>query len=210
MRNVLITAGATRNPIDAMRFISARASGRTGVGLARALGPAGVTLLGSPEAILRAPGELNTIEFGSTQDLFSKLETWVHSHPNSIVIHSAAVGDYAVSTPAEGRKIPSGQVDLELKLVPTPKILDHIKTWSPAVFLVSFKAAPPGTSTDALITLTSKQATRTKSEIVFGNVLGQVGRGVVLVSSEKAQLFDERSNAVHELLLRIKQVRGEG
>ena len=89
--DILITAGATRNPIDAMRYISARSSGATGMGLARALVARGhrVHLMGSAEARLRGP-DLDGEEYHSTRDLMVRMAAWIRRFPGGAVVHSAA------------------------------------------------------------------------------------------------------------------------
>ena len=96
MRPALITAGATRNRIDAMRYISAHSSGQTGAHIADAVGPEGVWLLGSPEACLRAPAGIQTRSYADTVDLCTQMEAWVRAHPRGVVVHAAAVGDYMI------------------------------------------------------------------------------------------------------------------
>ena len=95
---ILITAGATRNPIDAVRYISANSSGRTGVYLANAFRNKGchVDLLGSPEACLRMDEGTHCVEYGSTYDLEQKIKNWVIQHPHGAVLHAAAVGDLSL------------------------------------------------------------------------------------------------------------------
>ncbi len=135
---VLITAGATRNPIDSMRCITANSTGRTGVLIAQELQKYNMecTVLGSNLALQQQHCPDSTIEFWSTRDLMNKMRDWVTSHPNGIVVHAAAVGDFEVAQSTAG-KIASGQ-ELVLKLQPTPKIVDHIHTWSPTAKLFFF------------------------------------------------------------------------
>ena len=196
---VLITAGATRNPIDSMRFISARASGRTGVGLAHALIRRGadVFLLGSPEARLRGEG-LDGDTFGSTRDLMERMEQWCRAHPDGALVHSAAVGDYAVSEEGSG-KVESGRSQWELTLVPTPKIADRVRPWGLRGMYVTFKAAAPGTSREELVTLAEGQRLRTDCDLVFANVLGRTQHDVALVG-EKVRWFSTRDEALAALL----------
>ncbi len=201
-RPALITAGATRNPIDSMRCITANSSGGTGIALASALQPDhSVTLLGSPEAALRArEAGLDEVElFDSTLDLMAKMERWVRAHPRGIVIHAAAVGDYA-PRPSAG-KVSSGQARWSLELTPTPKILDHIRSWGGSeLVLVSFKAAAPDTGDAALIDLARKQASRTGSDMVFANVLGRLGERVAIVTPRDERWFDARGDALQALI----------
>ena len=200
MRRTLITAGATRNPIDSMRFISAHATGRTGLRLARALTNSGsqVHLLGSPEACHAAPAGLSTEVFGSTHDLLSRVRQWVTHNPGSLVIHSAAVGDYEAEA-SEG-KIKSGANELVLRLRPTPKILDQISQWDPACCLVSFKAAAPHTERSELESIARKQLLRSKSEIVFGNVIGALESEVLLIRADSTEYFPSREEGLLALM----------
>lgn len=206
MRDVLITAGATRNPLDAIRYISAGSSGSTGVHLARRLRAAGRTvhLLGSPEALLRGP-ELDGEAFGSTRDLEARVRTWVQAHPAGLVVHAAAVGDYEADPAAS--KIPSGQHELVVRLRPSPKILDQIRGWgSPELRLVSFKAASPETDAAALVRIARRQALRTGSELVFANVLGHLGEGLALVDRQAERHFQTREEALDALVEDLLQL----
>ena len=204
--NVCITAGATRNPVDAVRVLTANATGRTGVRVGRALADAGhtVLVLGSPEAALRAEAAGLTAEvYGSTQDLMARMERWVRAHPDGALVHSAAVGDYALA-PDDGapRKIPSGLDRLELVLVPTPKIADHVRGWGLTGTFVTFKAAPPATSDEDLVGIARRQRARTGCDLVFANVLGRLSSGVWLVG-EEAERFEGRPEAIEGLIAAV-------
>lgn len=203
MRPVLVTAGATRNPIDAMRYISANSSGRTSVAIARALVAHGcdALLLGSPEACLRGDG-LRTEEFTDTRDLMRRMERWVLANPNGAVVHAAAVGDYEVSEPS-ATKIGSNLETLTLTLTPTPKIADHVRAWSPGVQLITFKAAPPNTDGETLVRICRKQLQRTGSDLVLGNVLGSLAATTTLVDASGSEAFDDRAMALHALAARV-------
>lgn len=200
--NVLVTGGATRNPIDAMRHVSANSSGRTSVHLARAWSDAGhdVHLLGSPEAVVRGEG-LSTEGFGSTRDLMARMERWVRAHPSGTVVHAAAVGDYEVAEAADG-KIPSGQDEVVIVLKPTPKIADAVRGWGLTGHFVTFKAAGPETSPKQLAALATKQRARTGSDLVFANVLGRIGTNVALVGDE-VRWFERRSDALAVLVAEV-------
>ncbi len=201
-RPVLISAGATRNPIDSMRCITANSSGGTGVALATALQPDHpVHLLASPQAALRASAAgVSSVElFESTVDLMERMERWVRAHPRGIVIHAAAVGDYAPE--ASGGKVSSGKACWTLELAPTPKILDHIRGWAgDELVLVSFKAAAPETGDSDLVGIARKQAERTASDLVFANVLGRLGTRVAIVTPEDERWFDDRQDALQALI----------
>ena len=205
MRPVLITGGATRNRVDAIRYLSAFASGQTAIAMAAALRSAShdapIHLLGSQEALLRAPPDLDCEEFFGTRDLMQRMERWVKANRGGIVVHSAAVGDYEVAAQQDGpAKIPSGQAELLLRLVPAPKILDQVRGWDPDVRLVSFKAASPETSRAGLVEIAAAQLARSRSDLVFANVIGQTATNVFLVGRHSVQHFDRREEAVAALV----------
>lgn len=205
---ILITAGATRNKVDAIRYLSAHATGRTGSILAYRLARSmaeegGVDVLGSAEALFNFSHAIyfNREEFFGTRDLMARVERLAPLA--DIIIHSAAVGDYEVD--AIDGKILSGQPEVMLRLTPAPKILDHIRAWSPNCFLVSFKAAAPGTTLDDLEAIARAQLLRTRSDIVFANVIGNQEK-VILVRAKSATRFKKRSSAIETLLDQIEQL----
>ena len=196
-RPALVTAGATRNPVDAIRYLSAHATGTTGVTLAAALAPQFDThLLGSAEACLRARLDAPAVprtEYVSTRDLMAKMEAALRARPGGILVHSAAVGDYEAE--ATATKIPSGQPKLQLRLTPGPKIVDHVRAWDPDVFLVSFKAGSPDWEEAQLETVARAQLVRTASDLVFANRIGALGTSCLLLDRAGTTRFDTREAA---------------
>ncbi len=204
MRPVLITAGATRNPVDAMRFLSANSSGRTSAALAEQL--PGSCFLGSPEAVLRAPSSALTETYSTTADLMERMRRWILAHPGAVIVHASAVGDYQVEEPSSG-KLPSGKEELVLRLTRTPKIADHIVRWDPTCVLVTFKAATPETSGEELVSICRKQLHRTQSTLVVGNVIGQLGNTTTIVDADGSEAFDDRAAALYALGARLRSLR---
>ena len=203
-RPCLVTAGATRNPIDAMRYLAAYSSGRTSVAIAEALShDHEVLLLGSPEACLRAEGTCSTQVFGHTRDLMSRMEAWIRIHAGSVVVHAAAVGDYEAD-PDPG-KISSGLDELVIRLRRAPKIADHIKTWDPTCTLVTFKAAGPNTDAEQLVAICRSQLRRTRSDLVFGNVIGSLETTCCLVDKHGSAAFERRKDALRQLGARLRR-----
>ena len=201
----LITGGATRNPVDAIRYLSAHATGTTAVAIAVALGGSHrVRLLGSAEANLRASladPSIATQEYTSTRDLMAKMEADLRANPGGVLIHSAAVGDYEAN--ASPTKVPSGQPELLLRLTPTPKIIDRVREWSPDIFLVSFKAGNPEWDEERLEAVARAQLTRTTSDLVFANRLGALETSCLLVSASTTTRFENRAGALRQLVERV-------
>jgi phosphopantothenoylcysteine decarboxylase/phosphopantothenate--cysteine ligase len=206
MRPALVTAGATRNPVDAIRYISAHATGTTGVALSsRLAGKFDVRLLGSAEACLRArldaPG-VSTEEYLGTRDLMARMEAALRSHPGGVLVHSAAVGDYEMN--AVPTKLPSGQPELVLRLTPGPKIVDHVREWDPDVFLVSFKAGSPDWDEAKLESVARAQLVRTRSDLVFANRIGALDTSCLLLEPTGTTRFATRADALDALTARLE------
>lgn len=135
---VLITAGGTSEPIDDIRVITNRSTGKTASVLADHLVESGfnVTFLHS-EASLKPHNPTQMVSFTSFHDLQKKLETELKGTSYDWVIHTAAVSDYSVQ-PTSG-KISSDAEELTLKLKRNPKLIEQIKKISPTTKLVGFK-----------------------------------------------------------------------
>ncbi len=202
-RPCLVTAGATRNPIDAMRYLAAYSSGRTGVALATELATDHrVTLLGSPEACLRAAPPVQAEPFGDTRDLMTRMEEWIRAHRGGVVVHAAAVGDYEAQPSPD--KISSGLDELVIRLRRAPKIADHLKDWDPGCALVTFKAAGPNTDAEQLVAISRSQLRRTGSDFVFGNVIGALQTTCVIVDRDGSEAFEGRGAALKALAVRLR------
>ena len=127
---ILLTAGATREPIDAVRFLSNVSTGRTGALLAVALAAQGhaVTLLHG-EAAVRPIQVTDTEIFASTADLQTALRRHLATGGYDAVIHCAAVSDYRPAETSTG-KMTSYAAELTVRLVPTPKLLPELKAYA--------------------------------------------------------------------------------
>jgi phosphopantothenoylcysteine decarboxylase/phosphopantothenate--cysteine ligase len=121
--NVLVTAGATREALDPVRFISNPASGKMGFAIAEA-----ARLRGGKVALVSGPTSLTPpagVRFHQVTTAVEMLEAVERSYPDChIFISAAAVSDYAPER-ASDEKIKKGDKDLSVKLKPAPDIL-HI------------------------------------------------------------------------------------
>lgn len=129
---VLLTSGATREPIDSVRFISNVSTGATGATLADTLAEAGheVTLLHGIGAVRARHAGVVAGEFGSAEHLGERMRAALASGGYQAVIHAAAVADYRPVITHAG-KLGSDAAGLTLDLAPTPKLLPLIKSWTP-------------------------------------------------------------------------------
>lgn len=138
---VLVTSGATREPIDSVRFISNISSGRTGAAICEALAARGCEVTqahgaGSERAAAAARHEAFT-DHASLDALLSGL---LRDGSYDAVVHAAAVSDYGPAQPPRRDKLPSGQT-LALQLRPLPKIIDRIRSHAGGakLLLIGFK-----------------------------------------------------------------------
>lgn len=204
MGAVLVTAGGTRNPIDAVRSIAAASTGTTGITISRRLAALGhdVWMLGSVEAHLRARADGGAPVVGatyeSTLDLGALMQAWVERHPGGALVHAAAVGDYAAATNDVAHKTPSGMAEWRPTLRPTPKLADRVRGWGLVGPFVTFKAASPDTTPDELTGIARAQRARTRSDLVFANVLGRLEQ-VQLVSADEVR-YARREEAIEALV----------
>jgi len=118
---MLITAGPTHEPIDAVRYLANRSSGRMGLALAEAARDAGwtVTLLLGPVA-LAPPAGVQTLAFESSADLARLLEE--HFPVCDLLLMVAAVADYRPRQPSDAKLSRKGD-PLLLELEPTPDLV---------------------------------------------------------------------------------------
>jgi phosphopantothenoylcysteine decarboxylase/phosphopantothenate--cysteine ligase len=124
---LLITAGPTREPIDRVRFISNRSSGKIGLALAQAGVDAGhqVTLLLGPGVDAHAVSPSSEVHrFETAGDLLAQLRT--HFPQYDVLIMAAAVSDYRPVHPVDGKMPRVADESLSIKLEATPDIVATI------------------------------------------------------------------------------------
>ena len=136
--HVLVTAGPTFEPIDPVRGITNRSSGRMGYAVAQAALEAGasVTLVSGPTA-LTPPAGAKLVSVTSSQDMLEAVEASVAGA--QVFVAVAAVADYRVRN-ASPRKIKKSDQALTLELEPTVDILQSVSTRPSPPFCVGFAA----------------------------------------------------------------------
>ena len=144
---ILITSGGTVEPIDDVRCITNRSTGRTASLIADQLIDSGfeVTYLHSQTAKLTWLPASKYISFTSFKDLESKL--YYESKNHDVIIHAAAVSDYSVQS--FNGKIDSDAETMQITLNKNPKLINEIKKLNPNTFLIGFKLT--STTDDSII-----------------------------------------------------------
>jgi len=152
---LLVTSGPTREPIDPVRYLSNRSSGKMGHAITTAAlrRGAAVTLISGPTALTPPPGAT----FVPVQTAEEMREAALqHLGSATVVIKAAAVADYRVASPA-GQKIKSKKDEgLTLDLVPNPDILRELAARKGRTFLVGFAAETNDLRRNAQTKLTAK------------------------------------------------------
>ena len=135
---VLITAGPTREPIDPVRYITNRSSGKMGYAVASAARAAGaeVILVSGPVA-LPAPAGVRRIDVETAEELYAKVHEEIAGV--DIFVGCAAVSDYRPEKTAP-QKIKRTAAELELALVRSPDTLASVATLPSPPFTVGFAA----------------------------------------------------------------------
>ena len=135
---VLITSGGTSEPIDDVRVITNKSTGKTAASIANSLIDSGidVTYLRSQSAV-QPSLSCEQITFTTFADLQSSLKEVLQKNSFDAVIHAAAVSDYSVKKQAG--KVSSDENEITLTLTRNPKLISEIKKFSPQTLLIGFK-----------------------------------------------------------------------
>jgi len=175
---LLITAGPTREPLDPVRFLSNRSSGKMGYALAEAAAARGgrVVLVSGPTA-LTPPAGVETIPVETAAEMREAVLAQLPAA--TVVIKAAAVADYRPARRQPG-KIKKGEGEESLLLEPTPDILAEVGRRKGGRILVGFAA-----ETDDLVKNAAGKLARKRLDLVAANLVGRPGVG-----------FDADTNAV--------------
>lgn len=122
-RRVVITAGPTREPIDPVRFVSNRSSGKMGYALASAAAELGaeVTLVSGPTA-LPEPVGVNTLRVETAQEMLTAVRS--RTKGADLFVACAAVSDHRPSEALQHKR--KGKEAFSLELAPNPDILAEV------------------------------------------------------------------------------------
>lgn len=208
-RTVLVTAGPTREAIDAVRFLSNPSSGRMGFAIAEAAVRRGAhVILVSGPTELPDPEGVEMVRVTSAAQMRDAVMQRVSDA--SIVVKTAAVADYTPGKPVAG-KIKKGGGPLRLELQPTADILAEIATLEGNRFLVGFAAETADLVANARSKLMKKGldlvvANDVSGGAAFGSDEGEVvildrsGREVRLGRLPKSEIAERLLDIVEERL----------
>jgi phosphopantothenoylcysteine decarboxylase / phosphopantothenate---cysteine ligase len=188
---ILITAGPTQEPIDPVRYLSNRSSGKMGYALAEAAAVRGAkVLLISGPVSLPCPPHLERTMVRTAQEMrdavFARLDE------AGIVIKCAAVADFRVAHPA-GNKIKKTAARVSLELDPTPDILAELGRKKGDRLLIGFAAETDNLRSEAKRKLEAKNC-----DMLVANLVGD-GKDSGFESDSNEVLLALRSGEILEL-----------
>jgi len=180
-KRVLMTAGPTFEPIDAVRGITNRSSGKMGYALARAAIAAGaeVTLVSGPVR-LAPPIGATVVRVQTAAEMFDAVKQYAAKA--DIFIGVAAVADYRVSAPRKHKIKKTDEDQLSLSFVPNPDILAWVAARPKPPFCVGFAAESRNLDTYA-----DEKRRRKKINLMVANL----AQDAIGADDNEVSLFDD-------------------
>ena len=165
--HVVVTAGPTSEPVDPVRVITNRASGRTGRAVAKAC-----YVRGAEVTLVHDGPEVPYADVRAVETAAEMREAVLSVADDAdAVVSAAAVGDYTVE--AADEKIRSGQ-ELALELEPTPKLIDAVRERHPDLPVIGFKLETAGDDA-AMVEAARAILERADLSFVIANDAGVMG-----------------------------------
>ena len=170
-KRVLVTAGATRESIDPVRFITNHSSGKMGFAIARAamLRGADVTVVAAHTDV-EPPMFVNVVRVQSAEDMFNAVKE--HLDESDIIVKAAAVADYTPVTVADN-KIKKSDGDMVIELKRTTDILKYIGEHKRAGQVVCGFSM----ETENVIENSRKKLTKKNCDMICANSIKKAGAG---------------------------------
>ncbi|MGO9172381.1 MAG: bifunctional phosphopantothenoylcysteine decarboxylase/phosphopantothenate--cysteine ligase CoaBC [Rhodomicrobium sp.] len=193
-RHVLVTAGPTFEPIDPVRFIGNRSSGKQGYAIAAAAAKLGarVTLVAGPSALADPPG-VSAVHVETARAMLAAVEAAL---PADIAVFSAAVADWRAAS-VQPDKIKKGASAPELRLIENPDILKTVskRAQNRPPLVIGFAAETENIVAHAVKKLESKGCDWIVANDVSpeGGVFGGSKNTVHLITRSKVQSWPEMS-----------------
>ncbi|WP_321430620.1 bifunctional phosphopantothenoylcysteine decarboxylase/phosphopantothenate--cysteine ligase CoaBC [uncultured Methanolobus sp.] len=196
-KKILITSGSTAEPIDPIRILTNRASGKTGNELALEAYRRGAEVTIVHRNKLGVCG-INEI-YAETADQMTGAVLDELANGYDILISSAAIADYTLD--ASGQKIKSGEEGLELSFRTTRKLIKEARQAYPHVRIVGFKAEA-GVDTEELLKRAKDTLENSELDMIIANEVSKEGMGTdknsitILYSDDRENISIEGSKSL--------------
>jgi len=194
---LLVSAGPTQEPIDPVRYISNRSSGKMGYAIAEAAQARGaqVVLVTGPTA-LPTPRVVDIVSVATAEEMMKALSTRLAR--STAVIMAAAVADFRPKHPASQKIKKQGRTDQTLDLERTTDILAYLSAKRTTQLLVGFAAE----TNDLIVHAKDKLTTKGLDLIVANDVTAE---GAGFGSDQNAATLIDRQGTMTELPLMPKR-----
>jgi phosphopantothenoylcysteine decarboxylase/phosphopantothenate--cysteine ligase len=201
-KHILVTAGPTHEPIDPVRVIANRSSGRQGFAIAAAAAEAGakVTLVSGPVS-LETPSGVDRLDVATAEQMAQAVFAAL---PVDVALLVAAVADWRVEPSAT--KLKKGEGPPRLEFVPTRDILLELgSSRHRPPLLVGFAAETERVVEQAVAKRRAKGADWIVANDVSGDVMGGHRNRVHLITAEGVENWPEgtKEEVARQLVLRI-------
>ncbi len=195
-RKVLVTAGGTREPIDAVRYLGNRSSGRQGHAVAAEALARGAEVVLVTTQPGRAPGGIRVVAVETAAEMASACE--IEATDSDLVVMAAAVADFR-PVDAASRKLKKADGAPEVELVATVDILALLGASKPeGQVLVGFAA-----ETDDLVANAAEKLARKNLDLIVANDVSKPGVGFEHTTNEVVVLMADGSR--HDVSLSDKR-----
>jgi phosphopantothenoylcysteine decarboxylase/phosphopantothenate--cysteine ligase len=206
-KHILVTAGPTHEPIDPVRVIANRSSGRQGFAIAAAAAEAGarVTLVAGPVTLDTPPG-VHRVDVETAEQMADAV---MAALPAKAAILVAAVADWRVEP--SSAKLKKGEGPPKLKFVPTRDILAELgASEARPRLLIGFAAETERVVEQAIAKQIAKRADWIVANDVSGDVMGGHRNRVHLITADGVEDWPESSKdeVARKLIARVAQALG--
>ena len=198
--NVLVTAGPTREPIDPVRFVSNRSTGKMGFAVAQAAAEAGhaVTLIAGPVTLDTPPG-VRRVDVTTALEMLAAVERELPAC--DAFVSAAAVADWRPET-CSPTKLKKGEMDGVLRLVRNPDILKTILPRKGTRVFVGFAAETGEPTAEAGRKLHEKGL-----DLIVANDVTAPGAGFAVETNRVTLLFPDGRREALPLLRKTEVAR---
>jgi phosphopantothenoylcysteine decarboxylase / phosphopantothenate---cysteine ligase len=202
--HIIVTAGPTHEPIDPVRYIANRSSGKQGFAIAAALASKGakVTLIAGPVTLDTPPG-VTRIDVQTAREMAAAVDAAL---PADAAILVAAVADWRVEGAAQKIKKDGSGKSPTLTLVENPDILAGLaKSPKRPKLLIGFAAETENVIENAKAKLARKGCDWIVANDVSGDVMGGAANSVHIVTKDGVESWErmDKNEVAEKLVMRV-------
>lgn len=192
--DLVVTSGPNHEPIDPIRYISNRSSGKMGhaIALAAVRRKASVTLVTGPTC-LPAPLGVKVVRVGTADEMLEATRNSVRG--SHALIMAAAVADFKAKKPNKTKLKKNGKVNLNIELSRNPDILYEISRNKGRLVLVGFAA-----ETDNLIKNATEKLKKKKLDMIVANPVNEKGAGFEVDTNIISLIYSDGRVEEHGLM----------